>query len=397
MNGEAPGKQIQSLSPELQFVITSCHPDLSTVGDRIVALLSRADFSGERCLFWARQFSLAPLMYEALPSLGTDFGPNEELVRQRVASLHAALKKLHLAALLNSNSLREELEFLETLLSQKGIWYLPLKGPRLEDRIYGGSGRRVMADLDLLVKLADRDLVLDLLVHNGYSLPATEIVAHEKAKSHHLKLIKQHSGLLLELHWYPVQPDRFVLFSERFWSDERLWLEDGSDLSLEGLWLYLIIHHHEHSYGEFKTLIDCAWSSWVLPDQTERAELARSFDLQICWLAICGQLEQYLGPSSCWSTPLNRPTFIQKQALVRLVNIPLEPGAGIYRRKLAARFLVPHLGQVCSSALRVIFPPYQAIAFLGSCCRWKYFLIFIKRLLKNSRFESLPQTGKKRN
>jgi hypothetical protein len=100
-------------------------------------------------------------------------------------------------------------------LAEVGIRSTPLKGPLLGEAIYGDPGRRLSADIDLLVSPEQLHAAVEVVRRLGYCAP-TDHVEHSGLPLLHFVLVHERGELPpVELHWR-------VHWYERSFAHERL-------------------------------------------------------------------------------------------------------------------------------------------------------------------------------
>lgn len=166
--------------------------------------------------------------------------------------------RLHAGAA-NSLKLAAELGRLVALFDQAGIEVVPFKGPAIAWSLYESPALRQMSDLDLLVRPADAQRAVDLLVANGCrSEGGTDLRFLRSARELHFA---SPADVALDLHW-AMAPAHFchALDVERFWS--RLVTVSVAGRSIrtlapEDLLVFLCVHGAKHFWCSLRWL--CVW------------------------------------------------------------------------------------------------------------------------------------------
>lgn len=123
---------------------------------------------------------------------------------------------------------------LQSTLLDRGIPSMVLKGLPLADRYWGGSERRFVWDLDLLVRESDRQAAMDTLLQDGFSLPpwlnrASPIVFR---LMHAIEFTAP--AVAVDLHWcFRRRPGIRIDYRE-VWRDARSWRLDGQEYLVPG-------------------------------------------------------------------------------------------------------------------------------------------------------------------
>ena len=94
--------------------------------------------------------------------------------------------------------LRDGLCSISSHLTQHSIDHISLKGPLFSDTYYGGSGKRVCGDIDLLVNKKDVLCVKDILLNEGYDINQE---LFEKSLNHHYHFEAEKDRITFEIHW----------------------------------------------------------------------------------------------------------------------------------------------------------------------------------------------------
>ena len=131
-------------------------------------------------------------------------------------------------------------------LRQAGVATLTLKGMALANTVYAERGLRPMADVDLLVRPADRDVAIATLRGLGYETPGH--AADELGASRSFAELVR-AGSRIDLHWHAARYLRFErtveVDHEGLWARARpLVTAEGQSLMLspEDLLLHLVLH-----------------------------------------------------------------------------------------------------------------------------------------------------------
>ena len=132
------------------------------------------------------------------------------------------------------------------VLRQAGVETLTLKGMALAQTIYPEAGVRPMADIDLLVRPAERADALEALRALGYRTPGDDADRFAASRSF-AELVRD--GTLIDLHWHAARYLRFEgivrVDHDGIWRRARpLVTPAGRSLALcpEDLLLHLILH-----------------------------------------------------------------------------------------------------------------------------------------------------------
>lgn len=273
-----------SFSPEFRLV-AACSwiapPDLEQDQAEKVSSLCRAGkIDWEVFITLVRRHGIPALAHTNLGRYAGDSLPYE--VRE-------VLRKLNSSSRCQSLFQHAELVRLIRLFAGSGMDLIPLKGVFLSHRLYGESGMRASADLDILVEMKQINHAEQLLVAEGYCLDnyspnlTVRQKEHIKTRTHHFDFIHPKSGLHVELHWnfgmWPQeQMSEIILHTMlRNWEGASVkCLDDDATL------LMLCYHGSLHEWFSLKWLGDVG--RLILSERSTGWEnlfvLAREFDLQ---------------------------------------------------------------------------------------------------------------------
>lgn len=365
------------------FLLRSCSPYAAKFYEELALSIMSEHSLIEVMYAQSNLLRLTPLFAHTINTLRKEqYFSLRWLENDRVKESLKKVEKSRHSYLIRNSSLHSEGSKLQKMLESEQVWSLILKGPPLAERVFGGLDRRVIGDIDLLVEPHNLEKAIGLLKNEQYFAVSEEQVLFDRIQSHHIELFNSSRNILLELHWSPVHPTRFPRFTALFYGDSTLWEQNRRELSPKGLWIYLLIHHHEHAYSEFKTLVDLAWATKFLKSGTDLSIIASAYDLSGCWYVSQKQLEKYLGPEKVWP-PFEVQLHVHQRFFAKkLIGIPDTVLENLYRRKFCARFLLPSLLSILLNVKRHLFPPRQSLRHLGKWPRIKYLCSFLFRMIK---------------
>lgn len=188
------------VSPEDRLIVSACRrepPDTTALGEWV-----------DRCGAGGADRLIARLYAHRVPGLVLGVLNRLGLIR-RFPPEAATLLETHLKRQTwRSALLALELQRLDRSFVDSGIHCVVLKGASLAPRVYGQAVERFMGDLDLLVRPDQVDAALAHLLARGYVNPwSKEAVRGYRTYHYHLPLTRP-DGMILELHWDLVKPDR---------------------------------------------------------------------------------------------------------------------------------------------------------------------------------------------
>jgi hypothetical protein len=138
-----------------------------------------------------------------------------------------------------------EVKNIKTILDEKNLGFIILKGPHLGNTIYSNPVERVYCDLDLLVKPKEFFSAIDLLRSNGYEGPLEDPNRVATERAFYCWTLISPSGVSVEIHRdltgygrYPINIDKLFERAEVFEIDKIKVRGLGS----EDLLLHLCLH-----------------------------------------------------------------------------------------------------------------------------------------------------------
>ncbi len=190
----------------------------------------------------ARRHSLVPLAYRQLEHSIKDVVPPDILQRFRKDYQENAARNLIFV---------EELTSLLDAFARTGIETILFKGPALAVFAYGDLNLRRFVDLDLIVRRADMERAIEVLMNEGYV--ASKDLSGEQ---HALLLRTQHNlqftrgRVIVELHWQ-VSSELFAssVTAEELWKNVGTLEINGAKLktlATEDLLFALCVHGSRH-------------------------------------------------------------------------------------------------------------------------------------------------------
>jgi hypothetical protein len=177
----------------------------------------------------------------------------------------------HIEALLNrarrENAIeaffwRGELKGLLKAFHEEALPVVPLKGPALAERIYGGMTMRTCQDLDILVHGHDFAQAQTLLAQLGF-VPK-EITGYQQGWVR--------GAMMVELHRDVSDPCLFDFHIEGAWRRASPMTFEGipaGQFSPEDEFLFLCLHAVRHEFNRLSVVLDIALASHLLAGSTE--------------------------------------------------------------------------------------------------------------------------------
>lgn len=164
---------------------------------------------------------------------------------------------------------------ISSLLREKGIPSIVIKGNKIARAIYNDPNCRTSSDIDILIRRSDALQMHEILLNAGYT---NDIKLPIKYCFYRLQEAKYyHPGNLIpiDMHWSFGMPYFFKLSSEEIWGKVTFTNSGYFDLSPELLIIMLLIHHYSHSFRELKILVDIFWSLYKYDNEIDWYEFAK--------------------------------------------------------------------------------------------------------------------------
>ena len=199
----------------------------------------------EKFIRLAGLHGLAPLIFSHIQSL-----------RNIPHNVMDSLKTSYLHNVRNSAQMIEELGDIVNLLTDNYIEAVQLKGVTLAEEILGDTVLYPSADIDILVKRADTDKVIDIMKVLGYKI-RQEINTSYLDRGGDLHF-SQKGKRFVDFHISPERKKYFNIPDEFWWKDLRtLHLNNRTYnvLMIENYILFLCLHLFTHGYSKLKFLL----------------------------------------------------------------------------------------------------------------------------------------------
>ena len=156
----------------------------------------------------AQRHGVAPLLYYRLKNVGL-----QEIVPEQTFQ---ALQQAYLSNAARNMRLYHELGQILTVLHERNIPVIVLKGAYLAEAVYDNIALRTMTDIDLLVKEADLQRAVEILYELEYAPDTTW------ATTAHLPPFVKPGKTRIELHWALEDPaSPFTIDTDGLWERAR--------------------------------------------------------------------------------------------------------------------------------------------------------------------------------
>ena len=256
---------------------------------RIYELFSRPDFSSKRFIDWAIQHEIGAVVDLYIKDL------DEKIVPSLLKKSFSAFYKINRE---RAFTMWEEMLMVLEHLNRENISSIVLKGLPLSFILWGRIDRRVIQDIDLLIKPVDLLKSIKLLNEIGY---CAEELSPTWFQNRFLIPYKQDIPLFKDNILVELKPSidlRGFGFKEKI---EILWgkrkkmvIEDKEIFVLDPVYHFLLIllHALKHDFSIFKWVVDIKRFSHVYPDIFKQAE-ELSKDLKIIKAFIAARNSYY--------------------------------------------------------------------------------------------------------
>lgn len=333
--------------------------------------------------------NLFPLVYAKLQRYQNSISPEEY-----VTDFLRKTKALYLKSIAFSAQQESVENEISSLLADKDIPSVVIKGNEVARGIYGDPNCRSSCDVDILIKKTDAITVDALLTGDGYIAEEDIPLVYCLSRIHHTTYRHPGNNLLVEIHWGFGVPYFFRLDSEEIWNGGVTSESGKAGLSPEMIMIMLLIHHHSHSFRTLKILVDILWTLFRYDagiDWTRFSHKLRGVELIKTTQITLNQIE------SLW------PEVVKEMKAVKTLQREIEnmgykkPGflpayfrmdlkrdyfSRIYKDKLMARLALDNLSTTLLSYFKTLFPVPEAIKELyGNKSNWTLplnYLRFIK-------------------
>jgi hypothetical protein len=369
-----PGARLM-LTAEDRLLLLLARPVLTSAETEEVCSLVERPLDWLTVLALARSHEVYPLLYRQIRTLGVDGVPDDVSVE---------LERLYKVNALRNWLLARELRRVLSLLADREIPAIPLKGCRLARWLYGDVAARVSVDIDILVRREDTRRALQVLYDCGYRSEFRERFFRELLLRSDIEyaLVRRYRVFeyLLELHWGLLRGSRREAARD-FWAEARQGFWDGAPMhipSLEWEFLYLCGHAARHHWRGLKWLVDIhelsrSWPlNWAAVE--EKARRLGWTGLVQTTLRVCSDLFGTAAPANLthasfpvWLTPNPLASVAGDAITEALIDADLWQAGLTKIRRLLAVLFVPTLAE-----RRMLRLPVFAV--------WLYFLMRPVRL-----------------
>jgi hypothetical protein len=260
-----------------------------------------------------------------------------------------------------------------SLLLQKGIPSMVIKGNRLANEIFQDPNCRVSSDIDILIHKVDAEKVDRILREQGYQGDTVAPVKYCLYRIHHA--IYRHPGnnMLVEIHWHFGVPYFFRLTSDEIWREVGANDSGAMLLSPEMTLVMLLIHHHSHSFRQLKILVDILWTLYRYESvidwrhfamKIRKAGLVKTtllslHQIKTLWKKAPDDLKSF----RALEREINNKGYTIPSIILSYfrMDINKDKARNIYKDKLIARFVLDSRSDILLSFPKTLFPVPEAI------------------------------------
>ncbi|MFA6055918.1 MAG: nucleotidyltransferase family protein, partial [Thermodesulfovibrionales bacterium] len=259
-----------------------------------------------------------------------------------------------------------------SLLLEKGIRSIVIKGNRLANEIFQDPNCRVSSDIDILIPRVDAEKVDRILRERGYQGDAVAPVKYCLSRIHHAIYHHPGNNMLVEIHWHFGVPYFFRLTSDEIWREVAN--DSGAMmLSPEMTLVMLLIHHHSHSFRELKILVDILWTLYRYESvidwrhfamKIRKAGLVKTtlislHQIKTLWKEAPDDLKSFRAlEREINNTGYSIPSIVLSYFRM---DINEDKARNIYKDKLIARFVLDSRSDILLSFPKTLFPVPEAI------------------------------------
>jgi hypothetical protein len=329
------------------------------------------EFTGENILeihSLGIRHSLFPLVYDRLQKLRkAAVNPKE------IDNYLEEKEKLYLRSVARSAKQEALGKNLLSILANRGIPALVLRGYEIAREIYDDPNIRTSSDVDILIKMSDALRTDSILSEAGYQRNDSLPLAFWFYRIHHAVYSDPETGDLIEIHWCFSIPSFFELSSEEIW-DSVLPAGYGQyRLSPEMNVIMLLVHHHMHSFRELKILVDILWAlqkyermiNWDrFVAKIEKIGLIKSIRITLSQMQMLWKEKSHeLGSVQTLQHEIEKMGFNEPKALISYFEMDLGKHYLFQnnRDKLMSRFALDKKKTVVFSFIKIIFPVAQVL------------------------------------
>lgn len=264
---------------ELRLLLLAVQP-ASAAAEAALRQELEQPFDGDRLVETACRQEVHPLLARALKDqLWSRGEPWEE-------KLASACRQ----SLARNIFLDQELARVVSILSRSGIQVIPIKGPGLAERLYGGLDMRTSGDLDLCVRGRDAVEAVELIRGAGYRscLPLSRgdiprFLPFDKSVD--LVLTEGPVPIFIDLHWDIAASEQMIRVDlDGVWARAATAGGNGGRrpaLASEDVLLFLALHGYNHGWDILKLVCDVD-------------RVVRTFSGSLDWQAVSGRARSWM-------------------------------------------------------------------------------------------------------
>jgi hypothetical protein len=352
--------------PEAQLVLRCASVSVTGAGDTSIRRLLDGRIDWEVLMRFATRHAVLPLVYERLSSL-LDDAACDEFARD--------MRRRFQGNAMRNRFLGRELVRLTSSFDRADIGTVAFKGPALAVSAYGSIGMRQFVDLDLLVRQAQVEEAIGVLLDEGYLAPSGYGVREIRCRgAFETSMVKPATGVSIDLHWRLAEP-YFPLSMD----DEDLWrrvmrveIEGGGvdTLSFDDHLLYLCGHGARHGWETLGGVCDIATLTRAAPIDWDRVEAiserAHSRRVLLLGVLLAHDLMEAQVPGRLLDAAWHERSVISAaRTFVSYAMDTAAAGPGIYQRwSIPVRMIERPAARIRYIVSRGLFPSAEDRGFL---------------------------------
>jgi hypothetical protein len=311
---------------------------------------------------------LFPLIYGRLQRYAKQFPERED-----IKDFLKASENIYLTSAARSTQQEAAESMVISLLAEKGIPSLVIKGNQIARDVYHDPNCRVSSDIDILVRRQDAIKADKLLSASGYISEADTPLIYCMSRFHHASYRHPDHDFSIEMHWNFGIPYLFFLSSEEIWRDGILMDPENTRLTPEMILIMLLVHHHAHAFRDLRIITDILWTLFRYEDCINwhqvtlkiretglvKTTLISLHQIKTLWEAISEKMWSF----QTLEKEIKKTGYDVPEILLSYFQVDIHSNRlnNIYKDKFMARFALDKRSHMLFSFPKTIFPVPDAI------------------------------------
>ncbi len=225
-------------------------------------------FDADRFAAFAAEHQLAGFVHAAI-----DGTPMQDALS---AAARARLAGAFVRQWATNERLALELREVAQAFESAGCPFILLKGLHLAIAYHGGTDRRGMSDLDILVRKDDLARAMSLLVRRGYEHSAGALLGWRIASMFTHACELERKGVPLDVHWALVNHPSYRLDYDEIWACRRRFDADGAQV-------HVLDDEHALTFQVLAIAKDLELGTVTLKAFADLYAITRAFDAKQAW------------------------------------------------------------------------------------------------------------------